>query len=679
MPIDDLEDLHAAVDPAAARVLRTGVRRRAHREATKDDAPRIGADEAGDAAETADVAVPGTARIYLKTYGCSHNSSDSEVMAGQLQQFGYRLVGEADREVADLWLINSCTVKNPSQEHMATDLKRGRALGKALVVAGCVSQAEPDLDALAGLSIIGVQQIDRVVEVVQEALRGHTVRLLGRGTRPSLELPKVRRNPLIEIVACNTGCLGSCTYCKTVYARGRLGSYSPDALVQRLRSALLEGVVEVWLTSEDTGAYGRDIGSSMPELLGALLEGVPEGCMLRVGMTNPPYMREHLPAIAALLNHPRCYAFLHIPVQSGSDRVLHAMRREYTAAEFREVADALLAAVPGLTIATDIICGFPGETESDHAETLRLVQQYRFPVLNISQFYPRPGTPAARLPRIATHVVKERTREVSALFASYTTLDGLVGTEQRVLVTEVASDGVHLVGHTKGYAQVLLPAVAEHMGCTLRVLITSAAKFYCKADVLEVLHLPSHPEVAAKVVGQAHEAKEHLGRTKERRVAQARAAPMAEAEVTSTPQEAAAVAARATADASEAIAEEETAQAAVAPAVAPAAWATSTSCAASTECCGGDCDGGNSSTENACACHEQPPVEVTASLSRGGGSSPAALGGPAALELERGGPALWHTPREGRVVAIAVLGCVLVLSAALAVWGRGAVRAGAPR
>ena len=678
MPIEDLEDLHAAVDPATARVLRTGVRRRARREATKDEAPRIGADEAGDAAETdaADVAVPGTARIYLKTYGCSHNSSDSEVMAGQLQQFGYRLVGEADREVADLWLINSCTVKNPSQEHMATDLKRGRALGKALVVAGCVSQAEPDLDALAGLSIIGVQQIDRVVEVVQEALRGHTVRLLGRGTRPSLELPKVRRNPLIEIVACNTGCLGSCTYCKTVYARGRLGSYSPAALVQRLRSALLEGVVEVWLTSEDTGAYGRDIGSSMPELLSALLEGVPEGCMLRVGMTNPPYMREHLPAIAALLNHSRCYAFLHIPVQSGSDRVLHAMRREYTAAEFREVADALLAAVPGLTIATDIICGFPGETESDHAETLRLVQHYRFPVLNISQFYPRPGTPAARLPRIATHVVKERTREVSALFASYTTHDGLVGTEQRVLVTEVASDGVHLVGHTKGYAQVLLPAVAEHMGCTLRVLITCAAKFYCKADVLEVLHLPSHPEVAAKVIRQAREAKEHLGRTKERRAAQARPAPMAEAEATST-EEMAAVTARASTDASEAMAEEEMAQAAVAPVVAPAAWATTTSCAAGTECCGGDCDGGNSSAENACACHEQPPVEVIAGPSRGGGSAPAALGGPAALELQHGGPALWHTTREGRVVACAVLGGV-VLSAALAVWARGAVRA-APR
>ena len=123
-------------------------------------------------------------------------------------------------------------------------------------------------------------------------------------------------------------------------------------------------------------------------------------------MTNPPYMLEHLDAIAALLRHPRCYAFLHVPVQSGSDRVLTAMRREYTCADFCRVADGLLAAVPGLTLATDIICGFPGETESDHAATLRLVERYRFPILNISQFYPRQGTPAARLPRVPTHIVK---------------------------------------------------------------------------------------------------------------------------------------------------------------------------------------------------------------------------------------------------------------------------------
>ena len=133
----------------------------------------------------------------------------------------------------------------------------------------------------------------------------------------------------------------------------------------------------------------------MPELMQTLLDELPDGCMLRVGMTNPPYMLQHLDEIAQLLRHPRCYAFLHVPVQSGSDSVLHGMRREYTCAEFETVAKQLTAEVPEMTLATDIICGFPGETEADHDATLRLVSHYKFPILNISQFYPRQGTPAA--------------------------------------------------------------------------------------------------------------------------------------------------------------------------------------------------------------------------------------------------------------------------------------------
>lgn len=226
----DIEDIAVSAGESRVFAHERGVSHRGHRrqhDRTKADA---------DAAKSAAAAhVPGTQSVYVKTYGCSHNSSDSEYMAGQLERYGYRLLGDEERDAADLWLINSCTVKNPSEAHMATDLKRGRSLGKALVVAGCVSQAEPDLDSLEGLSIVGVQQVDRVVEVVQETLKGNTVRLLERGSRPALDLPKVRRNPLIEIIACNTGCLGACTYCKTVYARGRLGSYEPDALLRRLR------------------------------------------------------------------------------------------------------------------------------------------------------------------------------------------------------------------------------------------------------------------------------------------------------------------------------------------------------------------------------------------------------------------------------------------------------------
>ena len=110
----------------------------------------------------------------------------------------------------------------------------------------------------------------------------------------SLLLPKIRKNPLIEIIPINTGCLNQCTYCKTKHARGELGSYPPEEIVARARQSFTEGVCEIWLTSEDTGAYGRDIGSSFPELLKGLVKVIPDGCMLRLGMTNPPYILEHL-------------------------------------------------------------------------------------------------------------------------------------------------------------------------------------------------------------------------------------------------------------------------------------------------------------------------------------------------------------------------------------------------
>jgi threonylcarbamoyladenosine tRNA methylthiotransferase CDKAL1 len=139
--------------------------------------------------------------VYVKTYGCSHNASDSEYMCGLLAEYGYTLLPAARAAEADLWLINSCTVKNPSQDHLSTDLKRGRELRKRLVVAGCVPQADSSLakpgGLLDGVSLLGVQQFDRVVEVIQLALAGSTVALLDRphGSRPSLDLPKVRRPP----------------------------------------------------------------------------------------------------------------------------------------------------------------------------------------------------------------------------------------------------------------------------------------------------------------------------------------------------------------------------------------------------------------------------------------------------------------------------------------------------
>jgi len=409
----DIEDL-AGTGPDGARVTRelpaaVRVRRRVLRDVEKADHAHV----------------PGTQSVWVKTFGCAHNQSDSEYMAGQLAAYGYRVIlADAEAADADAWVVNTCTVKGPSQDAMSTLLRKAHEASKPIVVAGCVPQGDRRLRELEGVSVLGVSQIDRVVEAVEETIKGNVVHMLKKKALPRLDLPKVRRNRFVEIVPLSTGCLGSCTYCKTKHARGELGSYDPSALVDRVRVAVADGEVrEIWLSSEDTGAYGRDIGTNLPSLLRLLIRELPlDGrVMLRVGMTNPPFILEHLPAIAACLRDPRVFAYLHVPVQSGSDEVLRRMNREYTASEFRRVCDTLLAEVPGLEIATDIICGFPGETEADHEATLALLRHYRFGHTHVSQFYPRPGTPAARMrPVVPAKDKKARSRAVAELVDAWT-------------------------------------------------------------------------------------------------------------------------------------------------------------------------------------------------------------------------------------------------------------------
>ncbi|XP_075168636.1 threonylcarbamoyladenosine tRNA methylthiotransferase [Haematobia irritans] len=453
--------------------------------------PIVNEEDPNESKEILKSVIPGTQKIYLKTWGCSHNNSDSEYMAGQLQSYGYQLTDS--KENANLWLLNSCTVKNPSEDTFRNEIENGVNKGKHVVVAGCVPQGAPKSSYLKGLSIIGVQQIDRVVEVVEETLKGHSVRLLHnkkegghRVAGAKLDLPKVRKNPLIEIIAINTGCLNQCTYCKTKHARGDLASYSPNEIVDRAKQAFEEGVCEIWLTSEDTGAYGRDIGTSLPELLWKLIEVIPEKCMLRVGMTNPPYILEHLEEMSKILSHPRVYSFLHVPVQSGSDAVLGDMKREYCRKDFEHVVDFLRERVDGhLTIATDIICGFPSETEEDFEETMSMCSKYHFPSLFINQFFPRPGTPAAKMTRIPADLVKRRTKRLTELFNSYTPYAGREGNIYDVLVTEISHDSLHYVGHNKSYEQVLLPMRKNLLGKSVRVRIINTTKFSMVGEIMD--------------------------------------------------------------------------------------------------------------------------------------------------------------------------------------------------
>ncbi|XP_016063980.1 PREDICTED: threonylcarbamoyladenosine tRNA methylthiotransferase-like [Miniopterus natalensis] len=216
----------------------------------------------------------------------------------------------------------------------------------------------------------------------------------------------------------------------------------------------------------------------LPPLVSAdLRETVP--CFVKIINVSPSIF---LKEMAKILNHPRVYAFLHIPVQSASDSVLMEMKREYCVADFKRVVDFLKEKVPGITIATDIICGFPGETDQDFQETVKLVEEYKFPSLFINQFYPRPGTPAAKMEQVPAQVKKQRTKDLSRVFHSYSPYDHKIGERQQVLVTEESFDSKFYVAHNRFYEQVLVPKNPTFMGKMVEVDIYESGKHFMKGQ-----------------------------------------------------------------------------------------------------------------------------------------------------------------------------------------------------
>ena len=255
-----------------------------------------------------------------------------------------------------------------------------------------------------------------------------------------------------------------------------------------MKKAFAEGVNEIWLTSEDTGAYGRDINTSIVDLLILLVENLPPNKMLRVGMTNPPYILEHLQGISEILNHPQVYKFLHIPVQAGDDTTLERMNREYTVEDFSKVCDALLQNVDQMTVSTDVICGFPGETDAQFKGTLDLIKKYKFPILNISQFYPRPGTVAERMKQCLGKVKKDRSRQVTKLFEGYKDMHHMKDTEERVWFNEWEvnkKEGKVLIGHTQNYSKVVHPFEEELLGKSVIMKFTKTFKWHVAGEIVD--------------------------------------------------------------------------------------------------------------------------------------------------------------------------------------------------
>ncbi len=425
-------------------------------------------------------------QVFIKNFGCSSNTADGEVLAGCLEKAGFQIV-QSELE-ADLIIYNTCAVKGPTENRIIDALKHAPK-NKKIIIAGCLPKisferlcSEAYFDGAVGPAV-GIE----IVDVVKRVLAGEKViDLESAKEKPLLILPRQKSNPVVSIVPVNFGCLGSCSYCCVVFARGHLRSYSIHEVVERVQSDYAAGAKEFWITSQDTAAYGRDLGTDLAELLTAI-GCIPEDFRVRIGMMTPNLITEMQTRLITAFDNPKIFKFLHLPVQSGDDSVLQYMRRFYTAAEFKEIVKTFRTEFPQLTLATDVIVGFPGETAEAFENTLRLLEEVKPDVINVSKFFARPKTIAARMKEGL--VGKDETKRRSTVTAelakrlSAERNQRWVGWSGEVLVDEKGKVEGSWVGRNFAYKPIVVKSADNLLGKTLQVKVVDALGTYLKGEI----------------------------------------------------------------------------------------------------------------------------------------------------------------------------------------------------
>jgi len=425
--------------------------------------------------------------VFVKSYGCSANLADGEFLKGCLAKAGYKLIRSAP--IADVLIYNTCAVKGPTENRVIEALKRAPR-DKKLIVAGCLPlinferlRREVRFDGAVGPAFG-----DEIVDVVRRVVEGEKVVALEDAltAKPRLSLPQLRSNPVVSVLPVSYGCLGSCAYCCVVFARGRLRSYNITAIIERVRKDLAAGAKEFWVTSQDTACYGRDIGTNLAALLKALC--VVEGdFQVRVGMMTPNLVTAILDDLIEAFKSRKVFKFLHLPVQSGDDQVLRLMQRFYTVQDFREIVDTFRTAFHEVTLATDIICGFPGETREAFENTLKLIGEVKPDIVNVSKFFARPGTAAVEMcdAVVEPTEIKRRSTEAAKL-AKRSSLERnqrWIGWSGEVRVDEKGKVPGSWIGRNFAYKPITVKGSADLLGKKLQVKVVKAFSTYLAGTV----------------------------------------------------------------------------------------------------------------------------------------------------------------------------------------------------
>ncbi|MGE5509178.1 MAG: tRNA (N(6)-L-threonylcarbamoyladenosine(37)-C(2))-methylthiotransferase MtaB [Chitinophagales bacterium] len=441
-------------------------------------------------------------KVAFRTLGCKVNQYDTEAVAGLFRRAGYEVVDFA--EAADVYVVNTCTVTSLGDKKSRQALRRAARLNPAAVIVamGCYAQSAPDeLAQVEGVDVVlGTTDRARLLPLVEEARRRKAGEAAAAAAVPERVAIAVR--PLAEArifeelgvgglaehtratIKVQEGCRQFCSYCRVPHVRGPERSRGPEQVLAEVRRLVAEGFPEIVLTGIHLGSYGRDLAPAGPGApawnlarLASEVSKVPGLRRLRLSSIEPTDVTEEL--IGLVAESPVLCRHFHLPLQSGTDRTLQRMNRHYTTAAYAAVVERIRAAVPEAALTTDVIVGFPGESEADFAQTLAFVRQQAFSRLHVFPYSRRRGTPAAAFPdQVPEEVKRERASRLIALGQDLALAyhRRMVGTTVDVLFEEKQGSGgrERWRGLTDTYVRATVPSQEPLAAQIRRVLVSDA-------------------------------------------------------------------------------------------------------------------------------------------------------------------------------------------------------------
>ena len=423
-------------------------------------------------------------KIAFYTLGCKVNQSDTASMEGIFRRAGYEVVDFGSP--ADVYLINTCVVTNTGQRKSRQIINRAVRHNplSLIVVTGCYPQTAPEeVRAIAGVDvIIGNQERARIVELVEQALENKQTEILDNVQKMTVDTKfeelgvGTETDKTRAFLKIQEGCNQYCTYCIIPYARGPLRSRSLESIRSEVAKLVEAGYKEVVLIGIHLGCYGKELAKegkhiTLYDAVQAVLS-VEGMCRVRLGSLESVEVEPRL--LELMANEPRLCKHLHLPLQSGCDKILQAMHRPYDTARFTQLLQQIRAQVPDVAITTDIIVGFPGETEEDFATTLAFAEKCGFAKMHIFPYSKRKGTPAEKMPNQVDEAVKgERAARLAAVDEKLhqAMLKQMVGKTEEVLF-EQPVDAVHMEGLCGPYLRVVVPGTEALSNTIAKVRIT---------------------------------------------------------------------------------------------------------------------------------------------------------------------------------------------------------------